>query len=104
MSKVEVHYMNNNPSLSDAEIAKDLDRPLALIEKNRVKSETVEAEKPQIKNQAYMNMVRPLDDQGNSKGIVFVTEASSQVTDDFYKEKHSKSKRYEGAIAKVFKD
>lgn len=113
MSKVETYYMNNNPTLSNEEIAKDLDRPVALIEKNREKgeksdkserSEKIISPNPAARNNAYMNMVRPLDEQGNSRGIVIATEASTQVTDEFRVNNSNKSGRYSGSVAKVFKD
>lgn len=79
LSKLEEHYINTNPGLTDEELSKELGRPLETIQKARV--DTVETNAVAAEETGHVRTVDGDEAIHGSRGYVTMTGAEAERGD-----------------------
>jgi len=105
-SKIEVFYIENNPDLSVSEIAKELDRTPAFVEKHRV-VDTKTSTDTGIDTESEMNAGKLIGRKSRKGKFVaaIMTPGASEMSDEARKRgDFKKSRKTHDAIAQPYTD
>ena len=93
ITKVEKFYIDNNPSLDASDLAKDLNRSVAFVEKHIKKVDTGHVDVAQEKKSAS-----ELFGHKEDRGVTIMTPAASEVADETRSSRINISSKHQNAI------